>query len=357
MLRVLHRSTNLARLPEKEVFELLKKRPVFYTSVDSSSSFSTLDSSAQALETGNDDVPAESVCTELHPEIQRDIVLYHSFLAMRYFMKAVTSSLSVDKGPSEPDESHEKPKIDVDESSQGGEVTRCIEEGLNHLNQVYPLTYRVEIIENIFSLLFTTYEDLYDCSQTHLNHESDGQESGECDTKSLSKSSRTGSIESLASLTSEISVDMQSQYSSWREQEHKSPDLVLKPVESSRQTILSDLSRRRLFQKDRIDLEGMPLAESRKNEKLSLTNQGNFETVRTKSGTTGGGSSALTSELESPSNDPHVGFIASEQAAQAILKTLKESLVAVNAEKFRESRKGTIFKRGALEKGIFPDLI
>jgi hypothetical protein len=39
-------------------------------------------------------------------------------------------------------------------------VTKKLNEAREHLSKVFPLTYRIEIVEDIFSLLFVTHEDM-----------------------------------------------------------------------------------------------------------------------------------------------------------------------------------------------------
>ncbi|KAI8788313.1 zinc finger FYVE domain-containing protein 26 [Biomphalaria glabrata] len=52
-------------------------------------------------------------------------------------------------------------------------VTKKLRETRNHLAQLQPLTYRLEVLENIFSLLFVTHEDLQDVLDLETDDEND----------------------------------------------------------------------------------------------------------------------------------------------------------------------------------------
>jgi len=102
VLHVLHKSVSLAHLPEKEVFELLSKRPVFSPLDANQTSSCPTDVLEERLDEqeqtegedgSNKNAEKEGQDSEIHPEVQRDIFLYHSYCALRNFMEATTSSV------------------------------------------------------------------------------------------------------------------------------------------------------------------------------------------------------------------------------------------------------------------------
>lgn len=196
VLRVLHKSISLAQLPEKEVFDLLQKRPVF-------------SSRSGSMEGGHDlsNEGQNSKC--IHPEVERDLIIYHSFCAVKSFMDCVFNHAS--------DTDFEKSSGSVENSSLSVKLAN----GRQHLTKVFPLTYRVEILEDIFSLLFSTYEDLY---SENLHHDSDAVDTCDDDTKSMN-TSLTGSMESLTSVTSTDTASMEALglYSPLKDQGPDSP--------------------------------------------------------------------------------------------------------------------------------------
>lgn len=183
VLRVLHKSISLAQLPEKEVFSLLRKRPVFSSGSDSK-------------DWDEEDISSKTV----HPEVERDLILYHSFCAIKSYMDCIFNQECQT----------------VSSPFNDSALLEKLSNGRQHLTNVFPLTYRVEILENIFSLLFVTYQDLY---TENTLHESDGLDTGDDDTKSMN-TSLTGSMESLTSITSTdtASIDALGHYSPFKEQ-------------------------------------------------------------------------------------------------------------------------------------------
>ena len=164
VLHVLHQSTNLSQLPESEVLNILQTRPVF-SSENSSGS--------KARIAGDTNVDTSSAG---EAEIQRDIALYHGFCSMRGFLEAIL--------PGQND-------------NVATDATGKIQEACDHVNSIYPLTFRVEILENLFSLLFVSSEHLLE--EVSAAYETDDLET--IDSRSL-RSSRTGSFESFVSVDS-----------------------------------------------------------------------------------------------------------------------------------------------------------
>lgn len=356
VLHVLHKSVSLAHLPEKEVFELLRKRPVF----------SPLDSGKETQQTGGD-VPKGSLETqdaEIHPEVQRDIFLYNSYCALRNFMEAVTSSVeeSCSKEPENtPENLSSVAREGIDASSEVvhpqqfycTQVVNKLEAGKAHLAQVYPLPYRVEVLENIFSLLFGTYEDLYE-GRTQQN-ESDDLDTGEEETRSLSTSNRTGSWESIASSV-DLSVEVHGPFSPLKDQDKmtsptslpSTPDSSLKHKEASKPSGLESTSRRQLFKHKRSEsdssllkkihdaiVEDKPAEPAALQDDATITRQSENDSFSGNVLSSKGSSKAAISD----DNDLKCEFVINDEVVPDVLKTLKECLMELNAAKFAELRK------------------
>lgn len=157
VLHVLHRSTNLSQLPENEVLQMLHTRPVF-----SSAQQSPL---AMGIHW--------EISSNSEAEILRDSAVYHGFCALRGFLEIILATHGA------------KSEIDV---------TTKINESCNHVNAIYPITFRVEVLENVFSLLFVSSEHLLE--EFSAAYETDDLET--LDSRSL-RSSRTASFESFLS--------------------------------------------------------------------------------------------------------------------------------------------------------------
>ena len=158
VLHVLHQSTNLSLLPENEVLEMLQTRPVI----------STNSQVEMALDVN------QEISFDSEAEIRRDIALYHGFCALRGFLEMILAG-----------------------DNLGSDVTAKIQESCDHLDAIYPITLRVEILENIFSLLFISSEHLLE--DVSVAYETDDLET--LDSRSL-RSSRTASFESFLSVDS-----------------------------------------------------------------------------------------------------------------------------------------------------------
>lgn len=387
VLHVLHKSVSLAHLPEKEVFELLRKRPVFSPlDANQTSSCPTEvmeerliekeqaeceDASKEKTEKGGQD-------SEIHPEVQRDIFLYHSYCALRNFMEAITSSVeetsvrdsletvgeSADEktartlAPGRSERVDETPGIASQQQSSCGQVANKLAAGKQHLAQVYPLTYRVEVLENIFSLLFGTYEDLYE-GRVQQN-ESDDLETMDEETKSLSKSSRTGSWESLASSV-DLSFDGAVPHSSVKDQEKtSSPASSMSPTSDAQQrhkdastpSALDSVSRRQLFKNTKSESDSTLLSKVINGEERSgiFKSQDATEPVNTRQSENDSLSGNLHSSKGSSraappdENDLKCEFVVDDEIVPDLLKTLKECLMELNTAKFSELKKGSFWK-------------
>lgn len=162
VLYILHQSTNLSQLPESEVVHLIESR--FSPSTN-------LDLKTQVY------FPNVVFRSEIEVEIMHDVALYHGFLCLRSVFETILQRYSTD--------------------SYECDNTSAIEELLQKVDMINPLTFRLEILENIFSLLFLTRENLHE-------HISIAYETDDLETiaSQSSQSSRTTSFESLASVDS-----------------------------------------------------------------------------------------------------------------------------------------------------------
>lgn len=362
VLHVLHKSVSLAYLPEKEVFELLRKRPVF-TPLESGKEL--LDEAEETVGKKRDGgygfperLGGERQNSEIHPEVRRDIFLYHSYCALKNFMEVVTTSAedfygkALDKSlQSSTSVTSGDTELGLNEKTYHTQVENKLEAGKAHLAHVYPFTYRVEILENIFSLLFCTFEDLYE-GRTQQN-ESDDLDTVDEETRSLSTSNRTASWESLASSV-ELSIDVHGSFSPSKDQEKLTSPVSLptasesqhKHKETSTTSGVDSSSRRQLFTHKRSDSDSILLKKSKdatgddnaaespvsRDDTVKTTHSENDTVLSSK----GSSRTAVSDE-----NDLKCEFVIDDCVVPDVLKTLKECLMELNAAKFAELKKGT----------------
>ncbi|XP_038075266.1 zinc finger FYVE domain-containing protein 26-like isoform X2 [Patiria miniata] len=197
VLHMLHHATNLSQLDSAEVFDILSKKP--------------------QLDVKSEEVPKSSGKSvhfeepqQLSIQQERDIAIYRSFLAIKSCMTALSNSTQCRKPreqsnlnkqgaslgasrsapvllqpedskrtgntsltPHQPhtsqgDSGRSTSKQAADDSAGLHQVNSWEKDVLQHLREarhqlslLYPLTYRVETLENIFSLLFTRSEDAF----------------------------------------------------------------------------------------------------------------------------------------------------------------------------------------------------
>jgi zinc finger FYVE domain-containing protein 26 len=218
ILYVLHHSTPLSSLNPTEVIEILKLRP------DSSSLTKPLSPTFQNLEITS---PLKSNSSaSLLPEQERDINTFRGFHCLKMILEAIWHSVllanglfeSKEKGnPSETNEAADgdKPKavrkLDLDESniessviktkcdsSYDKEVTQRLSDAKIHLSSIFPLHFRLEILENIFSLLFLSSEDIQVFNEVKAAHDIVGS------TQSLNSKSSEAESDSLNTNTTFI---------------------------------------------------------------------------------------------------------------------------------------------------------
>ena len=144
--------------------------------------------------------------TTLSHEQQRDIATYQSFYCLKLIMEATWSTVLIkhgllmtsaeEKNTKEEDQTQRKQEntkskvvrkldygisepLEVEESGVPSleytylmEVSKRLDEAKGHLSEIFPLHYRLEVLENIFSLLFLSSDDLQ--KSDDFNNQSSG---------------------------------------------------------------------------------------------------------------------------------------------------------------------------------------
>ncbi|XP_046355808.2 zinc finger FYVE domain-containing protein 26-like isoform X1 [Haliotis rufescens] len=227
VLFVLHQSTTLASLDQQEVLQLLQntaRRQDPESNKKQKSVRFNIAGHDQNGESEADDGPDISI------EQQRDLSIYRSFCAIRNIMDAIafcsdnadlelmnpicvrkaprprslsksfTCEVSVSSSEGEDSSSQYPQNISrsvsanftrstsenisqvIDKDSFQDLYDQCVTQKLmdtqNHLKKLHPLTYRVEVLEDIFSLLFATHRDVQECSNTADFDSDEGGEDG-----------------------------------------------------------------------------------------------------------------------------------------------------------------------------------
>ena len=219
VLYVLHHSTPLACLDPTEVIEILRMRPHVPTSSGGTTPPYPFSGSAtptkypvsapvSELSKLRASTPSPSLLTsgsifyfprKLKPEQERDIAVYRAFCAVKLVMDALylcanhdasqiggeektstkesgTRKKSVSTRRRLISDSKEEPvmittslhlpmlKDEPDESMELG-ITRRLHKAAEFVSLIQPLNFRLEILENLFSLLFLKHEDIVECKK------------------------------------------------------------------------------------------------------------------------------------------------------------------------------------------------
>lgn len=180
VLYVLHRCTPLAALAPDDVIELLRKRPLSTpvpSPVLSQASPGSEPSTPVLADDGSQSVAENQSIRQLQrmssntatSERERDISLYRGFYAIQCAINAVKSSLQLMGEPeriANPGLLVSQPGVHFYEET----VRANLKKAKEMLSQIIPLTYRVELLENIFSLLFLKVSDFH---KMNLDDDSD----------------------------------------------------------------------------------------------------------------------------------------------------------------------------------------
>ncbi|XP_070571338.1 zinc finger FYVE domain-containing protein 26-like isoform X2 [Ptychodera flava] len=195
VLYVLHQSLYLADLDQKLVLDILSERPVLPAVHDVKGSEENKEKKSVRFAPMQDN----NKTRQLSIEQERDTMIYRSFCSLKLIMDVIhlckqdfTKTCTHGRN----DVFHDQPEarddpslcVDVssrqDESQESNAPTQLYNEEVNkrldsvkqHLSQLYPLTYRVETLENIFSLLFIKHSDIRDNSPIHSESGSEREE-------------------------------------------------------------------------------------------------------------------------------------------------------------------------------------
>ena len=200
----------------------------------------------------------------------------------------------------------------------------------NCLSKVYPLRFRVELLENIFSMLFITNEDM--CHDTNVNSDS-GEEGAADSSRTLSRPASHGSTNST---TASQTVEDASHFFSisdenvilWSDKT-SSANTSLETVVSTQTMQFRDplLSLVKSSPKKEMSSQGESFVVSK--VELKDVPSSNVDNRRRASGNTSVTSSASTN------NAYKVGFLVNEYIVRDILHTLKDCLMELSATKFK----------------------
>jgi zinc finger FYVE domain-containing protein 26 len=155
-LRVLSSQVEIDRLPSSTLLQLLRARPT----------------------TGISEV-----------ERDRDITVYESFCALVSVLRAIQIDATEREAP-EADASSQQQQHAEEASAEKrtGAIESMLADAQTRLQQVYPVNYRVEILEDIFSLLFITSTDLGSSNTSENAPSASGTPSEPADTNSSTRS-------------------------------------------------------------------------------------------------------------------------------------------------------------------------
>ena len=327
-------------------------------SVSDSSAKESVTFSKEDLDCDDEEVSAAPCKVEHH----RDIALYRSFCAIKSFMDAIhfcadttiSRKLEMSKLRSR-DSSHDSlsqsaaAKISIQEDSQDHEISKTnqvqeslqmlysenvmarLQAGREHLSKLHPLTYRVEVLENVFSLLFLTHENIQDVTTSWQQSDSgeEGVEETRSPNTSLLNENTDGSTVSQSDNFSSLETSVECE--NWE----ASKTLQCEDVSTIDSTIIlktnnkttSDSTKtQRVYNKHEDSAELAYHTTTFKSEMRELSSDakknlsGNLSTLSMAS--MGGSSYKL-------------GFVANEFLVRDLLAVLKESLADLGAAKYR----------------------
>ncbi|OWF55424.1 Zinc finger FYVE domain-containing protein 26 [Mizuhopecten yessoensis] len=223
VLFVLHRSTRISSLDQEEVFHLLQKSPL-----QGETGHKSKKKVKFVRFASKEDDPAKTdSLPDVHLERWRDMSIYSGFCVIRNVMEAIyfcaeypDSRLVNPVRPAHQRSYGEVPAEDNFKKSKNGghsvnkkitenfqtvyttNVTAKLNKARHYLARLQPLAFRLEILEDLFSLLFVTHEDIQESSLV----ETDSDEAADYD------SSRNNTLDEDSqpmSLVSEESVSPQ----------------------------------------------------------------------------------------------------------------------------------------------------
>lgn len=357
VLYVLHKSTKLSALDQQEVLDLLHKVPLQGDKDEERKKTKSVHFADDELS------PSPSLSSITSLDQRKDIAIYMGFCVLKSIMDAIMfctenrderltrpvqcysrrqinrlnscSSNETDASGLSRHASHERLDSSINDADEdlAAEVDvvdvqdlyrKNVTEKLNcaktYLALIQPLTFRIEIMENLFSLLFLTHEDIKETVVSEYN-------SDEVDDKSFRSSTGTGidspspkRLDSMVFELPKVAVEtVSSEYSSTAydipfedvQKQRKTSGLNIEQVEQKLENIKENIS------KSRDKLFGKNLQVHREGHRSSFS--GNISSV----------SNASNLSID------HFGFVVNEYLVRDILALLKDSLLDVTAAKFQ----------------------
>ena len=218
-------------------------------------------------------------------------------------------------------------------------VTVKLQQARSYLASLQPLTFRVEILEDVFSLLFLTHEDLQDVYQASEYHSDEGDDGKSV--RSLSTGGATPLFSPLKDNSSVTKVQSASPVKVKNSSEMKLPQVVVNNSAINELTSDYDVpfeepsaSYASVDMKKKVDLEKVGKAlETLKTDivRKRSRNSNDFPNDGRRSSVSENISSMSTS---SSINLDTVGYIANEYLVRDILAMLKEAILDVSAARF-----------------------
>ncbi|XP_067681511.1 uncharacterized protein [Haliotis asinina] len=384
VLFVLHQSTTLASLDQQEVLQLLQntaKRQDPESSKKQKSVRFNISGHDQSGESEADNGADISI------EQQQDLSIYRSFCAIRNVMDAIAfcsenadlelmNPICVRKAPrprslsksftcevsvssSEGEDSSSQYPQSISRSASGNfirctsgnysqstggnssqvidkdnfqdlydqSVTQKLMDTQNHLKKLHPLTYRVEVLEDIFSLLFATHRDVQESSNATDFDSDEGHEDG----------SKRNSQENMSLNTSLISEEDTSPLAQKTDFYSSQP-----PSLSSQSAPVRGLGYDEPFYEDppaqvsqsvhkKVRVPQDQLAEEVRKSASALLNSDNTKKINSATGKR----AHVTGQGIDKCAVFKLGFLANEYLVRDLLAMLKESLLDINAVRYK----------------------
>ncbi|XP_077862534.1 zinc finger FYVE domain-containing protein 26-like, partial [Saccoglossus kowalevskii] len=303
VLYVLHQSMHLASIEEKIILDILSERPVLPTVQGSSTRGLWTDKKSVRFAAQDDD-------HQLSIEQERDTMVYRSYCALKSFMDIIQyCKQNTDKFDLLQAQTCE---TDTTNDCQCY-ITKKLEIAKNHLTEIYPLVYRIETLENIFSLLFSRHSDVFNDSV--LNDSGSEHEEGLVDEEMR----RSTSIDSPTTPVLERSIEISFELAT--------PDNARNTTwkQDTSHTDKSAHCHITVEDQNRIDLKSPEVFADLRGDKLPLHSYMSESTKSSKSPNTS--STSLITENRA-------GFLISGNVVGDILKVLKECMIDLSTAKY-----------------------
>ena len=204
--------------------------------------------------------------------------------------------------------------LDMLQSIYERNVIRKLQMAAEYVRRIYPLSFRVEVLENLFSLLFVSHQDVDDSSEPSDSGEQ-GSEDGTQETIARIPTPTTPISPSTGSIGAEFKCY---------------------PSEAKRRSLFAEIHPKCLQSKTTSDVAGgfeQPQQRASQIRTSSVTQDKQREresssTSEVKPGKTG---SCSVNSGTSSSGSKHIGFLAHEYIVRDLLVTLRDALVDLSA--------------------------